>query len=230
MNLHFKNIKQWGDLHRKVKSRRHSWFHDNEDTNGIKVQLFTVDKPAQEESQANLEILKEFCRTFGVPYLICKPTKIQLVGHNARIGDADLMSEEFDAELKDVFHEKWYYSPHWTTVENEIGYYKQELTGVYGEALWMRSPQTGFWDINHNKKITDRKLQIRNLWDLGFVSKRGRPISVADERWCGSPDEIRDLCSLASTMQYRKNESEVASKIMQAYNVINRDNCWPGHW
>jgi hypothetical protein len=230
MNLHFKNIKQWGDLHRKVKSRRHSWFHDNEDTNGVRVQLFTVDKPAQEESQANLKTLKEFCRTFGVPYLICKPTKIQLVGHNARIGDSDLMSKEFYEELQDNFQQKWYYSPHWTTFENEIGYYKQELTGVYGEALWMRSPQTGFWDIKKDEKITDRKLQIRTLWDLGFISKRGRPITVADERWSGSPEEIRQLTNLAATMQYRKHESEVASKIMQAYNVIHRDNCWPGHW
>ena len=53
MKLQFKNIKKWGDLHRKVKSRRHSWFSDQEDQSGVKVQLFTVDKPAQEESHRN---------------------------------------------------------------------------------------------------------------------------------------------------------------------------------
>ena len=230
MKLEFKNIKQWGDLHRKVKSRRHSWFFNNEDTDGLRVQLFTVDKPAQEESVANLEVLKEVCRTFNVPYLICKPTQIQLIGHNARIGELDLMSKEWAEDLNEFFHEKWYYTPHWTTFENEIGYFKQELTGVYGEALWMRSPQTGFYDIKNDRKVTDRKEQIRTLWDIGFVSKRGRPIVAADQRWSGSTEEIRQLTDLAATMQYRKNESEVANKIMQAYNVINRDNCWPGHW
>ena len=229
MNLHFENLREWGKVHRKLQRqvRWNSFFVEHSDPSGLRVQMFTLDKPAGEESKHNLQELLKFCKAMDVPVLVGKASSFQLVGHQYQIPETDLLSESCRERIAD--EELSYYRPRWTHYCSETGHWCQQLYG-FGEHLWLRSPEIGFYDVESGKKITDRKQQIETLWSLGFVSRRGRPVSAANESACGSPSDIISLTNLARQMQEKRWQSDVAKRIVGVYNSTHRYYCWPNNW
>lgn len=229
MNLHFKNLRQWGTVRRKLdrQVRWNSIFIENLDPAGLQVQMFTLDKPAAEESKHNLQELLNFCKTMEIPVLVGKANHFQLLGHHYQIPETDLLSESCREQI--AGEELSYYRPRWTHFCSETGHWCQQFYG-FGENLWLRSPEIGFYDVESGNKITNRKQQIEMLWSLGFVSRRGRPVSAADESSCGSPSDVIAISKLAGQMHKKTFKSDIAKRIVSVYKSTHRYYCWPNHW
>lgn len=229
MNLHFENLREWGIVHRKLQRqvRWNSFFVDHSDPAGLRVQEFTLDKPARDESTHNLQELLTFCRSMNVPVLVGKANSIQLVGHEYQIPETDLLDEQCRDRISDEGLS--YYRPRWTHFCSETDHWCQQLYG-FGDNLWLRSPEIGFYDVESGTKITDRKQQIEMLWGLGFVSRRGRPVSAATESACGTPSDVVALTNLAQQMRKKSYRSDVAKRVNGVYNSTRRYFCWPGNW
>ena len=234
MNLEYKNLAEWGKLNRKLKNNRSFfWNKPTEDEIAAwRLQMFTVDKDAKAESVRNLEQLKDKAKDLGAPVLIVKGNNVQLVGTDNTVDATDLMEQSWYDEIGEWFDRKnFYYSkPFWTHHSNDIGTHTFSLHGYGTDAIWARSPQTGFYLVNEDRKVADRREQIETLWNLGHAAKRGRPVSVGWERHSGSREEIALITKQAQEMWNRKSESEIASKICSIYTSINRYYCWPGSW
>ena len=229
MNLQFENLREWGIVHRKLQrqTRWNSFFVEHSDPAGLRVQQFTLDKPAAEESKHNLQELLTFCRTMDVPVLVGKANSFQLIGHQYQISETDLLSESCNTRIADA--ELSFYRPRWTHYCSETGHWCQQLYG-FGEHLWLRGPEIGFYDTESGKKITDRKQQIEMLWNLGFVSRRGRPVTAASESACGTPSDVVAITNLARTLGGRRHQSDIAKRAVSLYNSTRRYFCWPNNW
>lgn len=233
MDIKFENIAEWGKLHRKIKNNR-GWFYEqpSQDTiDGYRVQMFTLDKIAKQDSVHNLEVLKQKARDISASVLIVKGTEIQFVGT-----DYDAYMSLNDEKWMDRYRKamdsgKFYYSkPFWTHSGSDLNFHTFSLYAYGSDSIFALAPQKGFYDVEKDCKVTNRKQQIEKLWDLGWVSRRGRPVSVGNEKYSGSREEIVEITKLANSMWSRRNESEVAKKICSCYTSINRDFCWPGSW
>lgn len=234
MNLEYENLAQWGKLHRKIKNNRNSWWvkPTQDEVDGWKLQMFTVDKESKLESRRNLERMKAKAKEIESPLLIVKSDNVQFAGTKLAVTTNDLSSEEWMNSISEFFDRKNYYysKPFWTHHESSQDTHAFSLYGYGSDALFARSPQTGFYLVEEDRKVTDRKEQIQLLWDLGFVARRGRPVSVGWERHSGSTDEIAMITRQAKDMWHRRGESEVADKICSIYTSINRYYAWPGNW
>ena len=234
MRLEFKNLAEWGKLSRKLKNNRSFyWSKPTEDeVAGWRLQMFTVDKDAKEESRTNLERLKEKAKDVGAPVLIVKGDNVQLVGTDYAVSAAELMDQDWFDEISEFFDRKnmYYSKPFWTHHESDSGTHTFSLHGYGTDAIWARAPQTGFYLVDEDRKVTDRREQIQSLWDLGYVARRGRPVSVGWERHSGSPEEIAMITRQANQMWHRRGHSEVADKLCSIYTSINRYYAWPGSW
>ena len=233
MKLEFQNLAEWGKLSRKLKNNRSFfWSKPTEDEiAGWQLQMFTVDKAAKEESAHNLAQMKQKARETESPVLIVKGNNVQFVGTELALATTDLVDQAWMDLVSNYFKNHSYYSkPFWTQHENDRGRTAYSLYAYGGDAMWARHPQTGFYLIDEDRRITDRREQIQILWDLGWVSRRGRPMSVGWERHSGNTDEIVLITQLAKKMWSRRGSSEVADKIYSTYNSINRYYAWPGNW
>lgn len=234
MHLEYRNLAEWGKLSRKIKhSNSRYWSRASQDEiGGWRLQMFTVEKEAKQESVRNLTRLKQKAKEIEAPVLIVKNDNIQFVGTDQAIATTDLIDQEWMDEICEYFDRKNFYSskPFWT--HHESSYDKQAYSlHTYGaDALFARPPQTGFYLVGEDRKVTDRKEQIQLLWDLGYVARRGRPVSVGWERHSGSPAEIALITNMAKEMWHRRNQSEVATKMCSIYTSINRYYAWPGNW
>ena len=234
MDLEFQNLAEWGKLSRKLKNNRSFyWSKPTEDEIASwRLQMFTCDKEAKQESARNLDRLKEKAEEIEAPVLIVKGDNIQLVGSELSITTSDLVDQEWIDRVADYFDRKKYYSskPFWTHHESSCGTQAYSLHTYGADATFARAPQTGFYLVEEDRKVTDRKEQIQILWDLGYVARRGRPVSVGWERHSGSTEEIAMITRQAKEMWHRKGHSEVADKICSIYTSINRYYAWPGSW
>ena len=234
MHLEYRNLAEWGKLSRKIKhSRSHYWTKPSQDdVNGWRLQMFTVEKEAKHESKRNLDQLKQKAEEIDAPILIVKGNNVQLVGTEYSVPTTDLINQEWMDEISEYFDRKNFYSskPFWTHHESSYGLQAYSLYTYGADALFARSPDTGFYLISEDRKVTDRREQIQLLWDLGFVARRGRPVSVGWERHSGSCEEIAMITKQAHEMWHRRNHSEVATKICSIYTSINRYYAWPGSW
>ena len=234
MNLEFENLAEWGKLHRKIKNNRSFFWNkpSRDEVDGWKLQMFTVDKEAKLESSRNLDRMKSKAEDIDAPLLIVKGDNVQFVGTDWSITTTDLIEQEWIDRVSDFFEQRNYYSskPFWTHHESSCGTQAYSLHTYGADATFARAPQTGFYLVEEDRKVTDRKEQIQLLWDLGYVARRGRPVSVGWERHSGSTEEIAMITRQAKEMWHRKGHSEVADKICSIYTSINRYYAWPGSW
>ena len=234
MNLEFENLAEWGKLHRKIKNNRSFFWNkpSRDEVDGWKLQMFTVDKEAKLESSRNLDRMKSKAEDIDAPLLIVKGDNVQFVGTDWSITTTDLIEQEWMDRVSDFFEQRNYYSskPFWTHHESNNGTHAYSLHTYGSDALFARAPQTGFYLVNEDRRVTDRREQIQLLWDHGYVARRGRPVSVGWERHSGSPEEIALITRQAKDMWHRRGESEVADKLCSIYTSINRYYAWPGSW
>ena len=234
MYLEFQNLAEWGKLHRKLKNNRSFyWSKPTEDEIASwRLQMFTVDKDAKAESVRNLAVLKDTAKDIGAPVLIVKGDNVQLVGTDHAVSTNDLVDQEWDDELGEYFDRKNMYriKPFWTHHESDCDTHTFSLHGYGLDAIWARAPQTGFYLVDEDRKVTDRREQIQTLWNLGYVARRGRPVCVGYERHSGNREEVAMITRQANTMWHRRGHSEVADKICSIYTSINRYHAWPGSW
>lgn len=236
MNLHFDNLAEWGKLNRKIKNQRHMYYWSNPSDDEIaswQLQMFTLDKKAKEESRANIEIILDTAEKIEAQNVVVKSNMLQFIGTENSLAYQDLSSEEWMDRYRQFCdrHNSFYFSkPFWTHAESEHGYHTFSMYAYGLDALFARTPQTGFYDTASRSKITNRKQQIQILWNLGWAAQRGRPVSVGLERHSGSPSEIALITKLASDMWHRRGQSDVADKIISTYTSTNRYYAWPGSW
>ena len=235
MNLEYKNLIEWGKARRKVKNLRGGFFFNKPSQDEIdtwQLQMFTADKQSKAESERNLDQLKQKAEELDMPVLVVRSSEIQFVGTQTAVATTDIYSEQWIQRITDYFdNNRSYFGKPFcthTVTDQETHAYTMYCYGH--DACFARSSQTGFYNIEQDRKVTDRREQIQMLWDLGFVARRGRPVGVGLERHSGSTEEVAEITRLASKHWHRRGRSEVADKICSAYTSVNRYYAWPGSW
>ena len=234
MNLQYKNLCEWGKLHRKLKDVNRGWHWNkpsSDEIEGWRLQMFTCEKNAKEESEHNLQQLKAKAQEIESPVLILKGNEIIFAGTEYAVASTDLTSDEWLDDFEANRKSKYYSArPFWTHQVSEYDRHEFSMSAYGSDYIFTRPPQCGFYLVDEDKKLTNRREQIQTLWNLGFVARRGRPITVGNVRHCGTPSDVQLATDLAQRFWKRRCDSEVAKKACQIYTSINRDFCWPGSW
>ena len=234
MHLEFNQITQYQSVKTRIKNNGYSRYGMNQDdVSGLRVQMFTLEKIAKEQSQINLEQIFQKAKLYKIPTVIVKPQTIQFVGHATYIRASSIANDDEIAHFKDDTISRWANGPRWRDEMSRKGYYLLELGGYFSQ-FWALNEQCGYYQINHLGtdfiKITNRRTQIQQLWDWGWPARRGRPVTVGHERHSGNCQEIECLTEMAAQMWSRQRESEVAKRACSNFRSINKEYAWPGNW
>jgi len=227
MRLETKDISLYTKVTHRLKNGRY-YRNFDEDRAGLQLQQFTAQKSAQEHSVQNQKEILWRAQALFIPTVLITPKTIQFMGNEAVVAD-EIMTEK---QLKsfDTTDNHWSRST-WRSEVSDQGVECLELNLNYENYAVLPSEQ-GFFQFTDNKfeRIKNRYTQIETLWNYGFASKRGRPLTVGRTNQSGTKTEIIQLVDWLKRLKQINSGSEIKYKVQQIYNTLNRHYAWPEHW
>jgi len=227
MYLQTKDVSLYSKVTHRLKHGRHYRGFEQE-FEGLRLQQFTVQKSAQDQSVQNQKEILWRAQALNIPTVLITPKVMQFIGNND-VGTDEIMTDE---QLKkfDTSENHWCRSS-WRSEVSSEGYECLELNLNYENYAVLPSEQ-GFFKFKDNKfeRIKNRHKQIEMLWDYGFPSKRGRPLTVGRTSHSGTKLEIVQLVAWLEKLRMLNSGSEIQYKTQQIYNTLNRHYAWPEHW
>ena len=227
MHLETKDISLYTKVTHRLKNGRY-YRNFEEERAGLQLQQFTAQKSAQEHSVQNQKEILWRAQALFIPTVLITPKIIQFMGNESVIAD-EIMTEK---QLKsfDTSENHWSRST-WRSEVSDQGVECLELNLNYENYAVLPSEQ-GFFQFNDNKfeRIKNRYTQIETLWNYGFASKRGRPLTVGRTNQSGTKTEIIQLVDWLKRLKQINSGSEIKFKVQQIYNTLNRHYAWPEHW
>ena len=186
---------------------------------------FTTSKTVVEHSQHNLEWLLASAQGGQVDVLVITPNRVQMLGESTSLA----MTRAFPATWQQEYRE-------WNEISANIFPRREvletgECSSLYLYRDCITEPKTaGVYEVSTGRRMTNRREIIDRIWSWGFPARRGRPLSVGQTRWSGTCEELRAAEELYHRYYLRRDHSEVARKICQAYTTAVRDYAWPGNY
>ena len=227
MRLETKDISLYTKVTHRLKNGRY-YRNFDEDRAGLQLQQFTAQKSAQEHSVQNQKEILWRAQALFIPTVLITPKTIQFMANEAVVAD-EIMTEK---QLKsfDTTDNHWSRST-WRSEVSDQGVECLELNLNYENYAVLPSEQ-GFFQFTDNKfeRIKNRYTQIETLWNYGFASKRGRPLTVGRTNQSGTKTEIIQLVDWLKRLKQINSGSEIKYKVQQIYNTLNRHYAWPEHW
>lgn len=228
----FRNISAYMEARHRL-SRGGYWGRIQVNEDSDRLMVFTTERDARLDSRKNFECTMSRAREVGSTFVVAKPSIIQVIGHRHSCTPLEFFGREFFDDLKKYHDDRD--RPSWampSETEQQVSDrdYRTLTLRTYGAGSWITTEDQGFFEVATGRKVTNRREQIELLWDLGFASRRGRPVHVAQEKWAGSRTELETLTELADRCWNRRHTSEAAKKMVSAYTSINRYVAWPGAW
>ena len=227
MFLQTKDVSLYTKVTHKLKNGRY-YRNFAEERAGYQLQQFTVQKTAKDDSIQNQKEILSRAEALFIPTVLITPKTIQFLG-NSNVVANEIMTE---AQLKtfDTTDNQWS-SSNWRSEVSDQGVECLELNLSYENFVVLPSEQ-GFFQYTDNKfeRIKNRYTQIETLWDYGFPSKRGRPLTVGRTGHSGTKTEIVQLVDWLKNLKQINSGSEIKYKVQQIYNTLNRHYAWPDHW
>jgi len=227
MHFETKDISLYTKVTHRLKNGRY-YRNFEEERAGLQLQQFTAQKSAKEHSEQNQKEILWRAQALFIPTVLITPKIIQFMGNDAVIAD-EIMTEK---QLKsfDTSENHWSRST-WRSEVSDQGVECLELNLNYENYVVLPSEQ-GFFQFNDNKfeRIKNRYTQIETLWNYGFASKRGRPLTVGRTNQSGTKTEIIQLVDWLKRLKQINSGSEIKYKVQQIYNTLNRHYAWPEHW
>lgn len=227
MYLQTKDISLYSKVSNRLKNGRH-YRGFEEERAGLQLQAFTAQKSAMEHSVQNQKEILCRAQNLNIPTVIITPKHTQFLGNND-VGTDEIMTAE-QLEKFDNQDNHWCRSS-WRSEVSSEGYECLELNLNYENYAVLPSEQ-GFFHFKDNnfERIKNRHEQIEMLWNYGFPSKRGRPLTVGRTSHSGTKIEILQLVVWLEKLRMLNSGSEIQYKTQQIYNTLNRHYAWPEHW
>ena len=227
MHFETKDISLYTKVTHRLKNGRY-YRNFEEERAGLQLQQLTAQKSAKEHSVQNQKEILWRAQALFIPTVLITPKIIQFMGNDAVIAD-EIMTEK---QLKsfDTSENHWSRST-WRSEVSDQGVECLELNLNYENYVVLPSEQ-GFFQFKDDKfeRIKNRYTQIETLWNYGFASKRGRPLTVGRTNQSGTKTEIIQLVDWLKRLKQINSGSEIKYKVQQIYNTLNRHYAWPEHW
>lgn len=231
--IEIQNIHAYNEAGERLSRRYYNWISGDGDEARRTDTLteFTFRTHAMLDSSANLENLLELGRTAGVSMLVFKPKTVQFVA------DPDAITAAWRTVFSESQLQEWEQD---MASRSSNSYYSTFVTwrddtdaGSTSSVMHYQAPfavkeHAGVYDCATGERISNRREVIRRAWDLGFACRRGRPLSIARNRWSGSREDLIRAEQIFN--EFRDSQSEPARKLCAVYNSAARYYAWPGTW
>ena len=227
MYLQTKDISTYSKVTQKLKYGRY-YRGFEEERAGLQLQQFTLQKTAMEHSTQNQNEILWRAENLNIPTVLITPKFIQFIGKDNIVTDEIMTKDQLE---KFDTSENHYCRSNWRSEVSSEGTECLELNLNYESYAVLPSEQ-GFFHYKDNKfeRIKNRHEQIETLWEYGFASKRGRPITVGRTSHSGTKVEILQLVEWLEKLRIWNTGSEIQYKTQQIFNTLNRHYAWPDHW
>lgn len=239
------NLFLYNDAVERLKSRH--WYRYNSSATRESDQLlaFTLSETVAQDSETNFEYLREFARRHGAPYFIITDYGVQFVGHDHEIFKTEFitvrMIDDYHTYRENATDAYYYRDQSLSSIMNERNYQGDD-TGLYASQFdswrmggcWVLPKRRGFYNTDTGEKIANRRQQIECLWKLGFMSRRGRPLTAASPSVSITRDEVNELLRLLHNIEQKhksgKPHNEFTVTMYRLYRRVIRYCAWPGFW
>jgi hypothetical protein len=210
-------------------SRPAVYYNNSFNKDADKMLVFTMSTVVQDDSNNNFDKLHNLAKKTGAEYFVITKNRMQIVGN--LYCDVDLVTNEFNTDDFIARQAKYFDQNHWSwnqirflEFHNRLG--RAVTVSQYGIAYFLKS-QYGVFSTSTGKKLT-RQEAVDEFWRLGFLTQRGRPLSVARPLDAGSRTDIEELSRLYTLHKLNRNRSSISLNYCNLYNKLQRDFIWPG--
>jgi len=227
--IRYRVISEANNIVRRLKRNMYDrpWGDRNHTRDGDSLTLFTLKPQALCDSATNLDLVMSVARAYGQELVVVKPNMIQIAGRDRR---CEAVADILFPQAWRREHQEWLdsTSPMIPRLDrNDRGEVCEFYT--WRPALCVDQHQ-GVYDVATGDRLKNRRDIIERMWALGFAAQRGRPLSMARQRWTGSCEELDLITRLADQHWQRASGSEAAKKMVSTFRSINRYAAWPGAW
>ena len=203
-----------GRLGRKVDYEY--WPNQSHSRDADRMVVFTIGAKADADAASNLAYLLDLGRRHNCAYLMLDAHKVQFL--------AKQIQNNIEQEMVPSAWRKEYLA--WCGKEYRLGLefcIEDSGQGVLHYFLPVRrvfatKNTRGFYDIASGIKLTNRRKIIECIWEYGFTTRRGRPVSVGSIELSGSTrQELEALRSKEPPYNWPRK-------------ALSRYYTWPGAW
>lgn len=222
--IRYQEIYQHNRANATIRGGR-SWADTDSDFSRAQLTVFTTSVSAPEQSQSNLDWLLTQARRASVAIMVVEPSRVQFLGQ----GVARAMDQAFPDSWRQEYRQ-WCDREGWADPRYESSEEGECATiYLYRECVTVPKSQ-GVYEVESGRRMTRRRDIIQRFWNWGFPARRGRPLSVGQLRWTGNREELELSRRLFDQYYLRRDRSEIAKKICQAYTSTVRNYAWPDNW
>lgn len=238
------NIFLYNDAVQRLKYSRSYRYTPDVTRENDQLLAFTLSEIVAQDSETNFEYLRQFARQHGAPYFIITDIGVQFVGHDHEIYKTEFVTVRM-MDNYNIYQENssanYYRNQSLSSILNERnfegdnpGQYATQFDSWQMGGCWVLPKRRGFYNTETGEQITDRRQQIETLWKLGFMSRRGRPITAASPGVSITRDEVKDLIGILQKIEEKhksgKPRNEFTISMYRLYRRVIRYCAWPGFW
>ena len=227
-------VTQFIDAYNRVHGK--SWWYNGAggtaSMDAARLALFTLGDYPAEDSAQNVNELIDVAANYNHKFLVVTRDFAQFVGGDP-IPDRVLFTNEFKKNIVAVTR-----YPNDSTFE-----LKRQTSSEFAHCATFRPSwyvniavpaHRGVYNVKTGERIADRRQVIQHFWDMGFITRRGRPLSVASDSVGATREEIIRLGNEYERVQHDMKidgiSTEYRRRIRTTYNAISKDCAWPGVW
>ena len=231
--LEIRNIHAYNEASERLRRRYYNWVNnDGEEARKTDtLTKFTFRTHALLDSSANLENLLELGSTAGVSLLVFKPRTVQFVAAPDAVTAAwytvfsESQLQRWEQTLATRSNNSYYSTFAVWRDDTDVG---SASSITYHQAPFAVKEHAGVYDCATGEKITNRREIIQRMWNLGFASQRGRPLTVARNVWSGTRQDLVRAEEIYN--EFRGKNTDPARKLCSVYTSAARHYAWPGTW
>lgn len=230
VTYNFENLIPYNKLQARIRDKWH--YRDNKySLEADEFAMWTLKKPAMEESKQNLSIMLERAKAAGISHLIAGYHGLQVLSTMDRT--------DLDNATHTVFDKQYFESLN-GSYKKDLAYGSVDSTWRYGNSEshsflklydWkvgkhLTKDLLGVYDVQTGKRIKGRNNILNLFWDMGFLGRRGYVLEAARPD-SGTPQDVIVWHQVSKIIDTLPSKSLVRNSFNVGINKIDRLCAYP---
>lgn len=201
----------------------------------LEFMLWTTKSSAHAESENNIQVLAERCRSVGFDHFVYYKWGIQFfiadkLPKSKLIDKLELVLGDYIQNL-DAAYQNFYSDSTAPQVSinhsyNHFATDEGSFVGLREYQLGIHSLKPGLYDTQTLELIKNRGKILETFWKYGFLTVRGRLLRAANQKF-GSKSDVFNLSNVSTIIDNLPSGSPLRASLIAGIRKITRDCDWP---
>ena len=192
---------------------------------------FTLSEDAKQESNGNRNSVLEIAKKYNAKFVSIYGLGFQIIGTSENVTVNEFKTSESLNEFREwQSRTAWPDDPELVikmiTIPSEFQLNTYSYHFGHDSNLFL-SDDNGFYNVDTGNKITNRRQIVSELWKLGWLTARGKPLRVPYQYESSTPTQLQQLINQINNS--KKLNNFYTQQLGIIYKKIIKNCTYPGH-